>query len=122
MTERPSPLDTLKSAAAAAGVDVERVEEEAALPEIIPSDEEEMEKQAVREGRLRALASVCFKCGDPINPDDRGILREIRGWSRARDEGGQNHVIDRRETGVLMCGPCGTRLRSGLSPEQGSLL
>jgi alkanesulfonate monooxygenase SsuD/methylene tetrahydromethanopterin reductase-like flavin-dependent oxidoreductase (luciferase family) len=115
-------LESLRAAAAAAGVDPDLIVAEAALPGIVPSDEEEAERQAARDRRLHDIAQSCVKCGEPINPQDRNVLREIKGWARHRDEGGQNHVIDRRETGRLMCGECGLRIRAGLDPAQGSLI
>ena len=66
---------------------------------------------------------LCASCGSEIeNPLDANVLREIRGWARQREQGGQNHVIDRKETGALMCAECSSRLRAGLAPRQDQLL
>lgn len=64
----------------------------------------------------------CVNCGHPIEPSDTNKLVEVIGWAKLRDAGGQNHVIDRRETGRVMCGECAIRLRSGLPVEQESLI
>jgi hypothetical protein len=64
----------------------------------------------------------CASCDEAIDSGDPHVLREVRGWARHRDDGGQNHVIDRQETGRLMCGTCGTRLRAKLTPGQTSLM
>lgn len=115
-------MEALRAAAEAAGVDVNRMEEEAALPDVVPPDEHEVERQAALTQRKADRGKVCVVCDAEIGYLDKGVLREVRGWSRDRDDGGQNHVIDRVQTGRLMCGPCGIRLRSGLSHSQETLV
>lgn len=51
---------------------------------------------------------------------DPTVLREVTGWSRPREQGGQNHVLFRVETGRFMCGVCAKRKE--VSGGQESLL
>lgn len=102
----------------AAHVDVAAVLAAAVDEHVIPSDEEAAFVQAAR----RESGMRCNGCQRPVKPDDPNMLREITGWSRPREQGGQNHVIDRRETGGLLCGACGLRLQHGLAPQQETLV
>jgi hypothetical protein len=54
----------------------------------------------------------CSFCGAPAS--DR--WREVVGWERLRDQGGQNHVVGRRETGRRACEVCIVDLRAGVAP------
>ena len=67
------------------------------------------------EGAVKCATADCSNIPDPNDPN---TLYEIRGWERIREQGGQNHVIDRRRTGELLCSECATRLRLGLNPNQ----
>jgi len=115
-------LDALKAAAAAAGVDVPELERAAADPDVLPDDEYEALRQEADAVRKAMRGAECAECGGTIRPVDKEVLIEIRGWHRQRTQGGQNHVLDRVETGRFMCGPCAIRLRAGLSPQQEALL
>jgi transcription elongation factor Elf1 len=110
-------MDQLLAAANAAGVDLVYV------PDAVPPDEHEVQRQEAEIARKQQRAlMLCAECDERIDVRDPNVLREVTGWSRHRDQGGQNHVIARRETGRLMCGACAARLRAGLSAHQESLL
>ena len=68
----------------------------------------------------------CLDCGQPVDPSDRLALREVLGFARAREQGGQNHVRFRAETGRMLCGRCAVRweqaARAKTSPAQETLL
>jgi ribosomal protein L34E len=65
----------------------------------------------------------CANCGDPITrPDSRLVLHEVTGFTRARDAGGANHIVARRETGRLICADCGVSLQRTGSLDQGRLV
>ena len=64
----------------------------------------------------------CVDCGEPVSPDDDSVLREVIGWSKPREAGGQNHVRFRRETGRLMCSACALARQYGGSIHQTSLM
>lgn len=102
----------------ASGVDVAAVEQVVNAGDPIFPDAQAVFEQAARAtGQFR-----CESCKRRVQPDDGNALHEVIGWSKPRTQGGQNHVIDRAETGRVMCGECGIRLLSGLDPKQGSLL
>lgn len=65
---------------------------------------------------------VCLKCGSQVDPRNSLVLREVVGFSRERDQGGQNHVRHRHETGRYLCPTCDMRWRDSGDPNQGSLL
>jgi hypothetical protein len=44
-----------------------------------------------------------------VNPDREDVAREVVGYHRPREQGGQNHVLFRRETGRFMCATCVAR-------------
>lgn len=100
------PPDFLKQAMEAHGVDPDEVARRAAADDVIPSDEAE----AVRQAAVAGEGLRCSTCPNRVNPADPNVLREVTGWAKPRDAGGQNHVIDRVETGRLMCAECGSRL------------
>lgn len=112
-------LAVLRRAAAAAGVDPDALTTDET---VIPPDDLEAERQAEIESRRRATGSKCVECDEEISVRDTNLLTEVRGWSRRRADGGQNHVISRVETGRYMCGACATRLRAGLIDGQEPLL
>lgn len=112
-----TPPPWLRDAMVAAGVDPDAVAE-AAAAEVIPSDEAEMERQAVR----AANGARCCECNATTDPTARNVLHEVVGWDRPREQGGQNHVIQRRPTGRIMCADCALRVLHGLAPGQESLL
>ncbi len=110
--------DGLRAEMEAAGVNPDAVARQAADPHNIPTDQEAAFVEAAR----RENGMRCQSCKHPVRPDDPNVLREVTGWFRPRDQGGQNHVIDRRETGALLCGSCSLRLLHGLAPAQESLV
>jgi hypothetical protein len=65
---------------------------------------------------------LCSQCEQPVNPNYPDVLREVTGWSKLREQGGQNHVRFRRETGRLMCGACASRITHAGTAAQESLL
>lgn len=106
----------IRRAMQAAGVDPDAVVETAALDHVIPSDEEEAERQSWRD----AGGVKCAACGERVDPNASQTLREVIGWDRPRGQGGQNHVLFREETGRLMCGSCAVLKQrpGGASQEQ----
>lgn len=98
--------DFMRRAMEAQGIDPDEVAARAAAAEVIPSDEQAMFLEAAaRTGGLR-----CEGCKTKVSATDVSMLVEVTGWSKHRSQGGQNHVIDRAETGRVMCGECGQRL------------
>jgi len=53
----------------------------------------------------------CFNCPRDVDPNDSRTLFEVTGWERKREQGGQNHVRFRKQTGRLMCPVCETSFR-----------
>lgn len=49
-------------------------------------------------------------------PRPAGLWREITGWDHPREQGGQNHVTLRQETGRRACDICMLDLRNGVAP------
>lgn len=68
----------------------------------------------------------CLDCDRPVDPADMLALREVTGFKKHRNQGGQNHVLYPRETGRVLCGGCAIRWKSTAkartTPEQESLL
>lgn len=64
----------------------------------------------------------CMDCDQPFDPTHRLTLREVVGFCRSRDAGGQNHVIGRVETGRMVCPACAPKRQRGIDPGQGTLL
>ena len=116
--DKPVVPDFMRRAMEAAHVDVDAVAAASRDEHVIPTDAEAAFVEAAR----RENGMRCQSCRNPVKPDDPNVLREITGWSKPREQGGQNHVIDRRETGALLCGTCALRLQHGLSPQQESLI
>src|SRR5262245_72638 len=90
-------------AAQAAGVTAE---------EAVPESTDEQAQHGIR----------CAECNTEVNPNSKGVLIEVIGWSKHRDTGGQNHVIRRKPTGRVLCPTCGLRATHGLATTQESLL
>ena len=105
--ERIEPPAFLREAMQAAGVDVDAVAERA--PDAIPDDADDRLRQAqgAPDGGLR-----CAECGQGTRPTVQGVLIEITGWHQPREQGGQNHVIHRVETGRIMCPSCAVRFKT----------
>lgn len=98
--------EMMRRAMEAHGIDTEDVAERAAAEDVIPTDEQAaFLEAATRTGGLR-----CEGCKRKVPPTDSSMLVEVTGWAKHRTQGGQNHVIDRAETGRVMCGECGARL------------
>lgn len=98
--------DFMRRAMEAHGVDPDEVAAKAADENAIPTDEQAVFLEAAaRTGGLR-----CEGCKTKVSQTDVNMLVEVIGWSKHRSQGGQNHVIDRAETGRVMCGECGHRL------------
>jgi len=57
-------------------------------------------------------------CGNVLDPRAPGIYIEIQGWHRLREDGGQNAVYARKETGRVACEACGWKIRNGIDPLQ----
>ena len=70
----------------------------------------------------RTSGPRCVFCDGLVDPTKAEVLREVVGWSKQREQGGQNHVWFRKETGNLMCGPCAVRLRYSGNASQETLL
>lgn len=100
------PPDFLREAMEKHGIDPDEVARKAAAPDAIPTDEAE----AVRQAALATDGLRCCNCPARVNPADHTVLREVTGWAKPREAGGTNHVIDRTETGRLMCPECAARL------------
>lgn len=98
--------DFMRKAMEAHGVDPDAVAAAAASGDVIPSDEQAVFVEAAR----RTGGMRCEGCKGKVDANDQSILVEVIGWSKHRSQGGQNHVIDRAETGRVMCGECGSRL------------
>jgi hypothetical protein len=100
--------DFMRRAMLAQGVDPDEIAAKVAAEgeELIPSDEQ----AAFLEAAARTGGMRCEGCKTKVNPLDVTMLVEVIGWSKHRSQGGQNHVIDRAETGRVMCGECGQRL------------
>lgn len=69
----------------------------------------------------------CFYgCGREVDPNARDSYRQITGWERKTPKSssrrGGSDIILRTGTGEFACEVCVTRVKSGLSPQQGSLL
>ena len=68
----------------------------------------------------------CVDCTLPVDVASTLSLREVIGFAKPRDQGGQNHVLYRRETGRWLCANCAARRKStrkaGTVPAQESLL
>ena len=114
--QRIDPPDWLAHTMRAAGVDPDEVA--VAAVAAVPDDETEQERQAI----ARAGGMRCSECGDRVDPSARNVLHQVIGWYRPRDQGGQNYVIRRQPTGLLMCAGCGMRVLAGLDPNQETLL
>ena len=108
----------LREAMEAAGVSLDEVVEKAKDPDVIPSDEVAI----VKDKEDRRTGIRCAECEQPANPNDVGVLIEVTGWHRPREQGGQNHVIRRVPTGRMMCPSCSVRFQAGLDAGQRSLL
>lgn len=63
----------------------------------------------------------CMDCGKP-DLRWRSAWREVRGFDKARSQGGTNAVKLREPTGRVLCESCMVRRDHGLSPDQGSFL
>ncbi len=72
------------------------------------------------------MKSVCFRCGDPVDPQKTGVYREVTGWEKVRQGGAAGAIMLRKETGLLLCAGCGEReklhARLRISEGQGSLM
>jgi hypothetical protein len=66
--------------------------------------------------------ATCHLCGEPVDLRDPLLLRQVTGYDRHREQGGQNHVRHRRATGRYLCGKCDVKLSRGLAIEQEALL
>lgn len=108
--------DFIREAMEAAGVNPDVVAEVAADP--IPTDAEAFAQQAIKAHG----GPVCVNCREPTNPHARGVLMEVTGWHQPREQGGQNHVIARVETGRVMCPTCAIRFRHTGHAGQDTLL
>lgn len=64
----------------------------------------------------------CHLCGKDTIPTYAHAYRRVTGYVKDRSAGGANQLTLRQETGELACEQCITRLRSGISTEQESLL
>jgi hypothetical protein len=63
----------------------------------------------------------CLENGEVVDPDSPLVLREVVGFARLRAQGGQNHVLFRRETGRFLCPRCAERLKRTGNAGQGGL-
>lgn len=63
----------------------------------------------------------CMVCGEHVL-SARGALYEIRGFERARAQGGTNHVVARERTGRVVGDCCAGRVQRGEPVGQGALL
>ena len=98
--------EMLRKAMELQGIDPDKMAAQVATEETIPSDEQAaFLEAAARTGGLR-----CEGCKTKVEPNDANMLVEVIGWAKHRSQGGQNHVIDRAETGRVMCSECGHRL------------
>jgi hypothetical protein len=64
----------------------------------------------------------CMYCGAEVNPDGKDTYSEVTGFTHPRSGGGPNSIALRTTTGRYSCNTCVERLKSGVSPNQGSLL
>jgi hypothetical protein len=64
----------------------------------------------------------CMSCGKATDPDSTLVLREVVGFTVHRSQGGANRIIERRETGRLLCPNCGKRMQHTGSPRQTDLV
>lgn len=68
----------------------------------------------------------CLDCNDLVDPMKNGVYREVVGWAKVRGPGGTNSVMAKKETGNLLCGPCGERRKLhaswGIQEGQGTLI
>ena len=68
----------------------------------------------------------CCYCGDGYDPESRLIWRRVQGWERraARDSTrrGGSDITCREPLDEWACDPCVSKVRRGLSPDQGALL
>jgi hypothetical protein len=105
----------LRDAMRAGGYDPDVIEERATRDDVIETD-----AQTVREQLHGMHSTVCAGgCGARVNTAERGVLREVAGWYLPRSAGGQNHVIQRRETGRVMCPVCSSRMQhTGLAAQE----
>ena len=79
----------------------------------IPDDVTETLAERIEQQPELPVGFVCHRCTEPLETTT-GMLTEVVGYAVERKGGGQNHVIARRPTGRVLCGPCGQRLRIGL--------
>lgn len=100
--------DFLRQAMVQAGVDPDEVARKAAAENVLPSDADEALRQAAA---ATGTGLRCKSCKQAVDLNDPNMLVEVTGWSKRRQQGGQNHVIDRIETGYVMCGDCSLRLQ-----------
>lgn len=72
------------------------------------------------------MKTTCTYCHEPVNPDDRTVWRRIQGWERkassASSRAGGSDISMREPTGEFACALCITRLKTGVTPGQTSLL
>lgn len=72
------------------------------------------------------MSPTCFFCGEPVNPASRSVWRRVKGWERKAPSGstraGGSDISMREPTGEFACDICIVRLKSGVSPDQISLL
>lgn len=60
----------------------------------------------------------CYAPIDPNKPAGRLMAREVIGYALPRLQGGTNHVLDRRETGRILCPNCTRRVLDGVHLDQ----
>lgn len=69
---------------------------------------------------------TCIYCRESVDPNDRAVWRRIQGWERkassASSRAGGSDISMRETTGEFACALCITRLKTGITPGQTSLL
>jgi hypothetical protein len=63
----------------------------------------------------------CRHCHNMIDERTHTVWRSVQGWTKKRDQGGDNHVALRRPLNDYMCNACMTLALSGLHPQQQDL-
>jgi hypothetical protein len=68
-----------------------------------------------------AEVTTCVKCGEEVT-SPRNAWREVRGWTKPRNQGGDNSLSLRNPTGRLMHEACMSAEKSRVSPGHTSLV
>lgn len=64
---------------------------------------------------------ACLFCGDPVNPNQPGVYREVSGWEQQRIAGGANKITLAVRGDLYACRTCIDKKKSGININQDQL-